>query len=506
VSERTRTSRSSLSGGAILVAAGTSMTRAASLVVTVVLAHALTRTDFGGYQQLLLIVGIVMPLLIGGVPAALTYFLARAREAADRRRLTGDAYLSLSALGLTFAALIVITRRPLADAFGNVELVRALLLFAPYALFTFITAVMPSALITTGWAHRSAVISALMALVLVAVVVPAGILARDVAGVALAFTVSSAISCALSVGAVVWTVGVKIEWRGFVERARDLLGYGLPLALVGVAGTLGYQFDRLVVTSKFSTGEFAIYAAGAIELPFVPIIQQSVNSVLLPELTRRYRDGDLTGVHELWRESIRKTSLVLLPVCVFALLLAADIVAVLYGAQYERSTEILRIYLLLMPIRVATYGLIPMAIGRPRINLAASIVYLASNALFALALVGPLGLVGPAIATVLADIVIVSFYLFRLRAVLGAPVRALFPWRVVVKNFGVSTVAAVVIVPFAVTRLPALVALSCAGPLYVGACVLLMRHTRSITDADWARIKNVTKQIHRVSADGASTS
>lgn len=499
MSERTRTSRLSLSGGAITVAAGASLTRVGNLVVTVALAHSLTRTGFGGYQQLLLIVGLVSPLLLGGVPAALMYFLARAREESDRRRFTCDAYLALSVLGLVFATLLVITRRPVADAVGNPDLVSVLPLFAPYTLFSFITAVMPSALIATGWAHRSAVTSALMAFISVAVVVPAGIVARDVTDVALALTISSAISCALSVAVVVKTIGLTLDWAGLVGRARGFLGYGLPLALVGVAGTLGYQFDRLVVTSNFSTDDFAIYAAGAIELPFVPIIQQSVNSVLLPELTRRYGDGDLRGVHELWREAIRKTSLVLLPVFVFALVFAADIVAILYGAQYERSTEILRVYLLLMPIRVATYGLIPMAIGRPRINLAASIVYLVSNAVFALALVGPLGLVGPAVGTVLADVAIVSFYLVRLRAVLGSPVRALFPWRVIVKNLGVAAAAGAVTVPFVVLRLPALAALSCAAPLYFCTCVLLMRRTRSITDADWTRITHATRRLRGVS-------
>ena len=180
----------------------------------------------------------------------------------------------------------------------------------------------------------------------------------------------------------------------------------------------------------------------------MPIIQQSVNSLLLPELTRRYRDGDLPGVHDLWREAVRKTSLVLMPIFVFALLFAADIIAVLYGPRYGESTDLLRVYLLLMPIRVATYGLIPMAIGRPRINVAASIVYLGSNAVLALALVGPLGLVGPAIATVLADIVIVSFYLIRLRSILDSPISVLFPWGLVATNLGLSTVASGVLLPF----------------------------------------------------------
>jgi O-antigen/teichoic acid export membrane protein len=495
VTKRDRPGGSSLSAGAVAVAGGALLTRVGSLIVTVMLARSLSTTDFGGYQQLLLIVGILSPLLLAGVPAALTYFLARTREDAEQTRFTFDAYVVLSGLGVFFAAVVILTRGPIADAASNPDLATALPLFAPYILFTFIAAVMPSALITTGWPRRSAFVSALAAGVLVAVMIPAGILAGDLDTVALGLTVSSAITGVISMVAVARTVGLSVDWSGFADRARQFLGYGYPIALVGIAGTLGYQFDRLVVTSHFSTHDFAIYAAGAVELPFVPIIQQSVNSLLLPELTRRYRDGDLPGVHDLWREAVRKTSLVLMPIFVFSLLFAADIIAVLYGPRYGESTDLLRVYLLLMPIRVATYGLIPMAIGRPRINLAASLVYLGSNAVLALALVGPLGLVGPAVATVLADIVIVSFYLIRLRSILDSPISVLFPWGLVVTNLGLSAVASGVLLPFWVFEAPSFVTLSCGCMLYSCAYVALMRFTGRITDEDWVRLIHAGKRL-----------
>jgi O-antigen/teichoic acid export membrane protein len=138
-----------------------------------------------------------------------------------------------------------------------------------------------------------------------------------------------------------------------------------------------------------------------------------------------------------------------------------------------------------------------MAIGRPRINLAASLVYLGSNAVLALALVGPLGLVGPAVATVLADVVIVSFYLIRLRSILDSPISVLFPWGLVVTNLGLSAVASGVLLPFWVFEAPSFVTLSCGCMLYSCAYVALMRFTGRITDEDWVRLIHAGKRLLR---------
>ena len=101
-----------------------------------------------------------------------------------------------------------------------------------------------------------------------------------------------------------------------------------------------------------------------------------------------------------------------------------------------------RIYLFLVPLRVATYGLITQAIGRTRINLAGSFWFLGSNAVLVLALVGPMGLPGPAVATVVATAGLAAYFLIRLRSVLGLSIRALFPWRALAENLAVSVVAA----------------------------------------------------------------
>ena len=146
---------------------------------------------------------------------------------------------------------------------------------------------------------------------------------------------------------------------------RRMLSYGLPLAATGLAGTLGYQFDRIVVGVSFSPQEFAVYALGAVEVPLGLLIAAAVSNVLVPRLTIFWRDGDRAGMVALWREAMRKTSLVLLPLFAFMLVMSADLVLLLYGPGYSESVEVFRVYLLLLPLRIATWGLIPRRSGEP---------------------------------------------------------------------------------------------------------------------------------------------
>jgi O-antigen/teichoic acid export membrane protein len=206
---------------------------------------------------------------------------------------------------------------------------------------------------------------------------------------------------------------------------------------------LAFQFDRLVVSRNFSPALFAVYAVGAVELPLTGVVQQAVSSVLIPALTRHYAAGDVAGMAALWRRAIRRTSLVLLPLFVFFILTANETIHLLFGASYSQSADVFRVYLLLMPLRVATYGLITQAIGRTHINLTASFILLAANAALVLALVGPLGLIGPAVGTVLATYLIAVYYLIRLRKVLGLTIGALFPWSILLVNLSISAVAAI---------------------------------------------------------------
>jgi O-antigen/teichoic acid export membrane protein len=168
---------------------------------------------------------------------------------------------------------------------------------------------------------------------------------------------------------------------------------------------------------------------------------------------------------------------------------------VLFGSGFHDSVGVFRIYLLLVPVRVATYGLITQAIGRTRINLTGSVVLLVANAILVLVLVGPLGLSGAALGTVLATLVLVAYYLVRLRGVLGMPIRALFPWPLLAGNMAISAAAGIPVALLLLAGVSGIVQLVLAGLLYAPCYLGLLLLARRLQPEEIEWIRQVARSM-----------
>ncbi len=479
----------SLGGQAAVLAVGAMFTQAATLASLVVLTRLVAKPALGGYQQLWLIYGILSPFLVGGLPTALLYFLPRVRSREEATKWVLDSYLILVGFGIVSSLGVFLLRDPIAEAMNNPALSRALLFYVPYPFFAFLTAAMPSALIATGRAKLASVLNAMNGILTVVGVVAAAWISPTTRSMAAGLSLSAAVVAVISTACVVRALSIRgtVAWRSVAWR--PLLTYGLPLALTQLAGMLGFQFDRLVVSSRYSPSEFAVYALGAVEVPIAIVVQQAVNAVLVPALSRLHAEGDLSDLVRQWQAAMRKTSLVVLPLFAFLMVMAGNVITLLYGAKFGGSVRIFRAYLFLMPLRMATYGLITQAIGRTGINLAASVVMLGSNVVLAIALVFPLGLLGPAIATPLAMLATVAYYLFRLRGVVSLRIGELVPWRLVTVNLAISFAAAVPLLALLALPVAPFVRLAAAAALFLPLYVAALRMTGRLTPTEWDMLR-----------------
>jgi O-antigen/teichoic acid export membrane protein len=494
--------RRSLASDAAVIFLGGIFSQVAAIISLVALTHLLSRAEVGAYQQLLLIYAIASPLLIAGVPAALLYYMPRVDSLHEKHAWVGDAYGTLAALGLVAALGTVLLRHEIAAALSNPGLADALELYAPFIFFSFVNAVAPSALIASGRARTSAVLSAVNAGVWLLAVVLTAAAWGTVEGIAASISVVAGIMALVSLVVVVRAVGVRPPSNPFAQRGRKLVAYGIPLALTGALSMLGFQLDRLVVAHNFSPQRFAIYAVGAIEVPIAILIRQSMNAVLVPALSAQHAAGNLPAMAELWRGSMRKAGLVMLPMMVLLLVMAPELMRVAFGEKYEQSANIFRIYLALIPVGLASWGLLPMTAGRPGTNVGGAIAMLVVNGGLAIALVGPLGIYGPAIATPVALLATAAYFVWVIHRLLGFSPRELIPARALAATTAVGALCALPL--FALKALPIgdLGQLIVAVPLFALPCLLVLRRFRLIDDLDWGRVTGFLRSARRTVAFG----
>jgi O-antigen/teichoic acid export membrane protein len=485
--------RRSLTRQTAAIFIGGLVAQASSVVLLSGLTRLVSKGQLGAYQQLTLLYGIVSPLLVAGIPTALLYFIPRSQETAEVRSWVGTAYFVLGTLGLLFSITTAVARVPIAGALGNAHLAPVLLVYSPFPGLAFVASVLSPALVALGRAALATAVGVTGSIVTVICVLTAVAVQPEAKYIAVGLDIGQACFTVLSVLTVSHVIGIEFPRHALRSRGLDLLKFGVPLALTGLAGMLAFQFDRLVVSRDFSAALYAVYSVGAVELPISVLVQQAVNSTLMPALTRHYLAGDVAGMAALWRRAVRRTSLVLLPTFVFFMLTAPAAVRLLYGASYAESAVMFRIYLFLVPLRVATYGIITQAIGRTRINLTGSFVFLGFNAILVLALVGPMGLPGPAVATVAATIGLAGYYLVRLRHVLGLTIRVLFPWRALAGNLAVSVVAALPAVLLVLLGVRGVTQLLIVGALYPPCYLGLLLATRRLDETEVQAVQRTVR-------------
>ena len=121
---------------------------------------------------------------------------------------------------------------------------------------------------------------------------------------------------------------------------------------------------------------------------------------------------------------------------------------------------------------------------------------LGANAVLAIGLVGPLGMLGPAIATPLAMLVTVAYYLMRLRGVVSLRLGQLFPWRLVTVNLAISFACAAPLLALLELQIDPFMRLVAASVLYLPLYLAALRLTGRLTPTEWAMLRSRLRLRH----------
>jgi O-antigen/teichoic acid export membrane protein len=500
----------------ILVLGQTAATLA-DIVAPLLIVRLLAKDDVGVLTSLLLVFQTTTMIAASGYPRTLLYYLP-GRPIEDRRALTWQVVRVLSGLGVAAALGLLLIRDVIAPGvamlangigrlFGVVaEAAEAgaaapdqsapwLWLVALYAGLDVPTRMLQNLLVVEERARAAAGTALLKSIgASLATLVPAA-LGWGVGGILGAMVAFSALYLLYTLG---W---VAVLYRGVgPSRARvplrELSAFALPLGVTDMVNILNKGLDRYFIFFFFTAAAFADYQVGAWQIPVLSTVAWSVGTVYMPRYRTLLDEGRGAEAVEVWRASILRLSALVVPVTLAFMVVAEDLVRVLFTDAYLPAVPILRWYTALTLGKVAFYGALILAAGRSGDILRASAFTLLANAAVSLPLTMTVGFAGPAMGTALAFIPTVMIYCRYIARATGVPWHRTFPllgWLRVVAVAGACALAGWVLLqavggpPW--LRLVGTLVGICTLWLAVGSALGLVTAADRRFAADWLRLR-----------------
>jgi O-antigen/teichoic acid export membrane protein len=387
----------------------------ASLVLLPIIVHRVGATDYGIWVLIGSIASFVFLLDIG-MSAGLVKYVAEhaARSEYDEgARMVGAATwlyaligIAVSVVGLGLALLLP----GLLELHGHARrVVPALVALTAVGVGISIPSVAPLAVLR-GLQRFSLVnlIAAGGAILATGLTVGALLLGAGIVGVAAASAVGAVITFAVSI-AVVRRVAPELTGRLVrrdPRRARRLLTFSSSVAIVQVAGRLQTRTDAVVIGAALPVRLLAPYNFAQRLAEGTRLTTEQFVKVLLPVATEMGATRDHTALRGLFLTATRLSLAIALGVALPLILLGSPILSLWVGAEFGKYGDVVAILAASAVFDLVSYPAASVLQGIERhpplawMALGDGVV----NVILSVALVGPFGIVGVAVATLVATV------------------------------------------------------------------------------------------------------
>ena len=442
---------------------------AIAFAIPLVLARTFDQAEFGTYKQLFLIYATLFGLAQLGMAESLYYFVPR--EPAKGGRHAANAITALAVIGLVCVTALFGLRAQIADWLSNPALAPHLVPLGWFLALMLISAVFEIVLIsrkkpaTAAWAYALSDIGRAACFV-----VPAA-LAFGLRGV-MAGAVLFAASRALITAITLWREfrsDLRIDARVLARQ----LAYALPFALAVGIEVLHLNWHQYAVAAHVDAATFAVYAVGCLQVPVVDLIVSSACNVMMVEMAAA-KERSLSAARWLWQDTITRLAFMIFPLAAFLIVMAREIIVILFTSTYAASVPIFMLWSLTMLASVLVVDGVLRVFAQTKYLVVQNIVQLALVAALAAPFLRMFGLGGAVLATLIAALTVKGAAVVRLSRLMGVSVSDALPWRRLGAAAMCAALAAVPTVAVSrTTQLPPLAVLPLAGIVYAAAYSLL---------------------------------
>ena len=498
--------RTSLVAGASWLLASKICSFAITSALPFILTRRLSKTDYGYYKQLFLILTTTLNLLPFGMNMSLFYFIPRAKTQAEKGNISLNVVIFyLVTTGIVGGSLIV-NPGLIEFLFHSAPLTKVGRLIGLTMIPYIVSSLLEIVLIANGnprWAAISSVaINTGRTILIIAAAFIWGTIDSilwSVLVVAILQFLWLAFYMATSFGDF-WTT---FRWRGLWSQ----LVYALPLGLAGLTWALQVDVDNYFVNHYFSAAMFAIYATGCFDVPLVGMLSDSVGAVLIPRISALQANNSTQEIIDVTVKAIRGLAFAYAPIFVFVSIAANQVITVLFSEKYLASVPIFRVNLFMVLLAIVAVDPVLRAFKSEYLWLLRTNVALLALLFVALYFgTTRFGLMGAVSCVIIVQYIARALLVWRISRLLKVRLADLRPLEDVLKTLLVATIAGLCVEPLLlpIQRWGALATTLISGSIFCAIYFfgLIVLKVPNQSEIDWFWSKTVASMKTRLRALG----
>lgn len=194
-------------------------------------------------------------------------------------------------------------------------------------------------------------------------------------------------------------------WNEIKEEFGQAISYSVGLFVVAIAGIASIQIDKWVVSSYYSSDiVYAIYSVGARKIPFISALTASITSSLIVHFSAKLKDNQFEKLLVSARKATDQLFLYVIPAMVLFFIFSKEIMVILFQ-KYASSAPVFQVYLFIIVSQFFFAQSIILGKGLSKVNAWIGFVEVIVNLVLSLIFIRTIGLLGPAIATLIAHFI-----------------------------------------------------------------------------------------------------
>lgn len=343
------------------------------ILSSAILSRYFDKTEYGTYKQIMYVYQVMLTIFQLGLPAVFTYFLPRYSKKEGRYIVNRVNYLLLL-LGGLFSVTLFFSSSYIAELLRNPELTIGLKLFSVFPLFTLPTLGVEGIYTVNRNTKFIAIYQVLTrGLMLVCILIPVVFIKNDYKLALFGWGVASFISLLIAQYAK-YNVYKDVVVKKVDKLMSNIFNYTTPIMLSALLGMLFNFSNQFFISRYYGTNAFAEYSNGYLTLPFVAIFIAPVRALLTPMFSEANLKSDYQSSLEFMYSSMKKISMLMIPLIVFSFTFSQDIITFIYSSAYSDAHVYFRIMLVFNFVEIFIFSGILNAIGKTKIMMYFTII------------------------------------------------------------------------------------------------------------------------------------